>query len=158
MTPTLELVQKFLTAQKLNAHPHRDGEALVVPMTLTHCRCSVAFNHAPGADELVITALHPIIVPPERRAVVAEFITRLNWNLTGNRFLMDWQDGEVRLQRDVDVLTVTGTDQMGRWFYSACLLLDGFFPALMNVVYRGRNPVQAIEQGEADYNKLVERK
>ena len=53
MSPILERVQEFLTAHELNAHPHGDGEALVVPMTLTHCRCSVVFHHAPGADELV---------------------------------------------------------------------------------------------------------
>ena len=157
MSPILERVQEFLTAHELNAHPHGDGEALVVPMTLTHCRCSVVFHHEPGADELVVMAMHSSVVPPERRAAVAEFFTRLNWNLTGNRFLLDWQDGEVRLRRDVDVLAVPNTDQIGGWFYSACLLVDGFFPALMNVVYRGMNPAQALEQGEADYQKLVAR-
>lgn len=157
MSPILERVQEFLTAHDFTAHPHGDGEALVVPMTLTHCRCSVVFHHEPGADELVVMAMHPTVVPSERRTAVAEFFTRLNWNLTGNRFLLDWQDGEVRLRRDVDVLAVPGTEQIGTWFYSACLLVDGFFPALMNVVYRGMNPVQALEQGEADYQKLVAR-
>ena len=83
MSTILERVQEFLTAHELNAHPHGDGEALVVPMTLTHCRCSVVFHHASGADELVVMAMHPAVVPPERRAAVAEFFTRLNWNQIG---------------------------------------------------------------------------
>ena len=61
------------------------------------------------------------------------------------------------LRRDVDVLAVPGTEQIGTWFYSACLLVDGFFPALMNVVCRGMNPAPALEQGEADYQKLLPR-
>ena len=33
----------------------------------------------------------------------------------------------------------------------AMRLVDGYFPALMNVIYRGTSPVQAVEQGEAEY-------
>ena len=41
------------------------------------------------------------------------------------------------------------------WFQSACVLVDGFHPALMNVIYRGMPPVQALEQGEADFEALI---
>ena len=30
-------------------------------------------------------------------------------------------------------------------------MVDGYFPALMNVIYRGTSPVQAGEQGEAEF-------
>ena len=36
-----------------------------------------------------------------------------------------------------------------------CHLTDGFFPALMSVIYRGTPVVQAIEQGEAEFNVVV---
>ena len=155
MSPILERVQEFLTAHDLNALPHGDGEALVVPMSLTHCRCNLVFHHERGSDELTLLAMHPSMVPVDRRSAVAEFLMRLNWNLSGQRFLLDWDDGEMRLRRDVDVLALPGVAAIALWFQSACVLVDGFHPALMNVVYRGMPPAQALEQGEADFEKLI---
>lgn len=155
MSPILEQVQKFLTAHELTAHPHGDGEALVVPMSLTHCRCSIAFHHEPGSELLTILGLHPETVPPARRAAVAEFLTRLNWSLNGQRFLMDWEDGEVRVRTDLLLLAMPSLEQISRCFLAACATIDGFHPAVMNVIYRGMPPVQAVEQGEADLQKLL---
>jgi len=155
MSPILEQVQAFLTDHELTAHPGGDGEALIVPMSLTHCRCNVMFHHDRDTSILVVMGAVPVTVPSERRGAVAEFLTRLNWNLTGNRFLMDFNDGDVRVRRDVDVPEAPGRELIAGCFYSTCLALDGFFPSLMNVIFRGMSPVQALEQGEADYAKLM---
>ena len=157
MTTTLERIQAFLTANELSSHPGGDGEAIIVPMALTHCRCDVVIHHDRDTKMLALMGLVPITVPSERRAAVAEFLTRLNWNLTGNHFLMDFNDGDVRVRRDVDGTHPPDLELLlGNWFYSLCLALDGFFPALMSVVSRGANPVQALEQGEADYMAVVD--
>lgn len=155
MTPILERVQECLTANDLKFVPHEDGRGLVVIMSLRHCRCHIVFLHEPDGEYLTLQALHPTAVPPERRPAVAEFITRLNWNLSDCRFLMDWSDGEVRLRQDILVKQPPALEDLELWFASTCVLLDGFYPALMNVVYRGMLPVQALEQGEADFAALV---
>lgn len=147
MSPILERVQEFLTAHELKAMPHGDGEGLIVPMSLTHCRCNLVFHHERGSDELTLLALHPAAVPADHRSAVAEFLTRLNWNLSGQRFLLDWEDGDVHL------LALPTEETLAFWFQSACVLVDGFHPALMNVVYRGMSP--ALEQGEADFEALI---
>ena len=155
MTPTLERVHEFLMSLEITAHPGGDGEVLVVPMDLTHCRCNLVFQHEAGSDEMTILALHPSNVPADRRHAVAEFLARLNWNLGGQRFLLDWADGEVRLRRDVSLLGPLKDEKLSYWLRSACVLLDGFHPALMSVVYRGTPPLQALEQGEAEYQVLI---
>ena len=155
MSPILERVQQFLTAHELTAHPEGDGEALLAPMNLTHSRCNVIFHHGHGDDELVILGLYPCKVPEDRRAAAAEFYTRLNWNLSGQRFLLDWTDGEVRLRRDVPLLGALDDKALTIWFKSLCALMDGFHPALMNVIYRGMPTVQALEQGEAEFHALL---
>jgi hypothetical protein len=155
MSPILERVQEFLTAHELTAHPMGDGEGLIVPMTLTHCRCNLVFHQEPGSDELTLLALHPANVPADRCSAVAEFLTRLNWNLSGQRFLLDWTDGEVRLRRDVHLLAMPAVETIATWFLAVCAVADGFHPALMNVIYRGMPPVQALEQGEAEFQALI---
>ena len=155
MSPLLDQVQAFLTDHELTAHPGGDGEALIVPMSLTHCRCNVIFHHDRDTSILVVMGAVPVTVPSERRGAVAEFLTRLNGNLTGTRFLMDFNDGDVRVRRDVDVSDAPNRELIAGCFYSTCLALDGFFPSLMNVIFRGMSPVQALEQGEADYAKLM---
>ena len=67
----------------------------------------------------------------------------------------DWDDGEVRLRRDVHLFGLPDVEIIGDWFATTCLLVDGFYPALINIVYRGMQPSQALEQGEADFEKLV---
>jgi hypothetical protein len=44
---------------------------------------------------------------------------------------------------------------LARWFHGACVLMDGFHPALLSVIYRGMPPVQALEQGEAEFHALL---
>lgn len=58
-------------------------------------------------------------------------------------------------RRDVHLLAIPEVDTLAFWFHSACVLADGFHPALMNVVYRGMPPAQALEQGEADFEALL---
>lgn len=61
----------------------------------------------------------------------------------------------MRLRRDVWLLELPEVKTVAFWFQSACVLIDGFHPALMNVIYRGMPPVQALEQGEADFEALI---
>lgn len=130
----------------------------MVPMTLTHCRCNVVFHHEHGDNELVVMGLYSVKVPEDRRAVAAEFYTRLNWNLSGQCFLMDWSDGEVRVKRDVPLLGELKNEVLAIWCQSVCALMDAFHPALMNVIYRGMSVPQALEQGEAEYLALINAK
>jgi hypothetical protein len=157
MSPILERVHELLTDLEIQSAPRGDGEALAVSMRFTHCSCNLVFRHDPGSDQLALIAFLPSNVPANRRAAVAEFLTRLNWNLTGHLYLMDWKDGEVRLRQDMPLYlpALPSKKAIAFWFHSACVMADGFYPALMNVIYRGMPPVQALEQGEADYREVL---
>ena len=156
MHPILETVHAHLTKHDLTAVPLGDGEALTTNVTLKHLRVHLFFCADPDEQRLSIMGRHSVLVPVDRRAALAEFITRLNWNLSGARFLMDYGDGEVCCRVDLEAGGAALDDAtLGKAILRCCHLTDGFFPALMSVIYRGTAVVQAIEQGEAEFKVVV---
>lgn len=147
--PPFERMMRIHDALKADRYPTAN-------VTLKHLRMHLFFCADPDEQRLTIMGRHSVLVPVDRRAAVAEFITRLNWNLSGVRFLMDYGDGEVCCRVD---LTAGGTNlddaTLGQAILRCCHLTDGFFPALMSVLYRGTPAVQAIEQGEAEFKVVV---
>lgn len=88
-------------------------------------------------------------VPPQKRAAVAEYLTRANYGLVLGNFEMDFSDGEVRYKTSVDVeggqLT---TGMVKTMVYTNVLMMDRYLPGIMNVVYGGVSPADAIAQIE----------
>ena len=69
---------------------------------------------------------------------------------------MDYADGEVCCRIDLEAVGAGLDDAtLGKAILRCCHLTDGFFPALMSVIYRGTPVVQAIEQGEAEFKVVV---
>ncbi|NBP86512.1 MAG: hypothetical protein EBU54_15545, partial [Mycobacteriaceae bacterium] len=148
MNPILETVRDHLTKHELTPVPLGDGEALIATVTLKHLRVHLFFCADTDQQRLNLMGRHSVLVPEDRRAAVAEFITRLNWNLSGARFLLDHGDGEVCCRVDLEAGGAALNDAtLSKSILRCCHLTDGFFPALMSVIYRGTPPVQALEQG-----------
>lgn len=83
---------------------HDDEEPLVrfthagehgVWKVVLHCRDDV--------DQLVVLSFAPGTVAEGRRAAMAEFLTRANWNLPIGNFEMSFDSGEIRFRTSVDV-------------------------------------------------------
>ena len=135
---------------KFTLVPHvvGDGEAMAVQVTLTHLVSTLVFQADMDPPLLSVSARVPVLVPAERRAAVAEFFMRINQGLRVGRFLLDYQDGEAcfRLEVEADVVGLTD-ERISRYV----------LPALMNVIYRGTSPVQAVEQGEAEFAAVTKK-
>lgn len=158
MNPILEHVRDHLVKFTLVPHVLGDGEAMSVQVTLTHMVATLVFQADMDPPLLSVSARVPVLVPTERHAAVAEFFMRINLGLRVGRFLLDYQDGEACLRMEVEADVADLTDQLiSRYVLLAMRLVDGYFPALMNVIYRGTIPVQAVEQGEAEYVALTKK-
>ncbi len=156
MHPILETVHAHLSKHELTAVPLGDGEALIATVTLKHLRVHLFFCADSDEQRLTIMGRHSVLVPADRRASVAEFITRVNWQLSGARLLLDYEDGEVGCRIDVEAGGAALEDaNLFKAILRCCHLTDGFFPALMSVIYRGTPAVQAVDQGEAEFNVIV---
>ncbi|MDF2627826.1 MAG: hypothetical protein K0R39_1657 [Symbiobacteriaceae bacterium] len=54
-------------------------------------------------DQFVFYSVLPVTAPAEKRAELAELLTRLNYGLVIGNWEMDYRDGEVRYKTSIDV-------------------------------------------------------
>ncbi len=91
----------------------------------------------------------PVNVPPEKRADVAEFITRANYGMRVGNFELDYEDGEVRFKTSVDVENVEMSQALvSNHVYANVWTMDRYLPGLFAVIYGNINPKDAAEQIE----------
>lgn len=108
--------------------------------------------HAPSDESyLGLILVLPVVAPPERRAVVGEFLHRANQFIRVGAFELNYDDGEVRFAMSA-LLAEDYTlpeETFRRWLSFAAITVDGFVPLLMRVAFGNLSPASAIEQSEA---------
>ena len=88
-------------------------------------------------------------VPEDKRAEVAEFLHRANYNLIIGNFEIDFSDGEVRFKTSIDVEGGTLTDTMIKNMIQPNLSkIDEYSTGLMKVIYGDLSPEKAIREIE----------
>jgi hypothetical protein len=90
-------------------------------------------------DAAVIYGVVPERVPADRRAAVAELVTRINYGLILGSFELDLDDGEVRFKAslaraaptraELTPLVITVHAQLDRWLPALSAVADGAAPA-----------------------------
>jgi hypothetical protein len=89
-------------------------------------------------------------VPDDRRAAVAEAITRANYGLVVGNFELDFGDGELRFRVGVGTNGGTFSAEMAGYMISlAVYMCDRYHDALMRVMFAGESPADAIHNAEA---------
>lgn len=159
MNQNFELIRDFLVAKDEHCEVH---EAI--------CRCRIAVNlenlsvllNACTVDNGAVVAVVvplPINTPPAQRPDVAEFITRVNYHMKIGCFDMDYSDGEIRFRISAALGEAHLThDMLSHWMLLALTTVDGFFPALLQLIAGTLRPDQAVEQGEGFLRDLIHRK
>lgn len=87
----------------------------------------------------------PVRVPEHRRAAAVELLTRANHGLPVGNFEFDYQDGEVRFKAVADTgdgcFSAAAAGRLLRHSLEAC---DRYHDALMQVIYGGLSPAEAV--------------
>jgi hypothetical protein len=100
-------------------------------------------------EQLYVYALAGFVVPENRRAEVAEFITRANYGMRVGNFELDLGDGEVRFKVSIDFEGGELTTWMLRnSLYPAARTLDRYLPGLEAVALHDVDPHHAVDQVE----------
>jgi hypothetical protein len=100
---------------------------------------------------LTFYSILPSNAPEDKRADVAEFLTRANYGLVIGNFELDFNDGEVRYKTSVDVEGGELTSKMIENLIHANLMtMDRYFPGIMSVLYADADPEEAVAQIESE--------
>jgi len=102
--------------------------------------------------QFVFYSVLDVNVPEDKRAAMAEFITRANYNLILGNFEMDFDDGEIRYKTCIDFkcedARVT-TGILKNAVYMNVIMTDKYFSGVMSVIYAGVKAKDAVDKCEA---------
>lgn len=104
-------------------------------------------------DQVLFYSVAQLRVPEERRAAVAEFITRANYGMIVGNFEMDYNDGEVRYKTSADVESLEGSEPvtklMKQLVYANVLTMDRYLKGLMAVAFGNVEATEGVKMIES---------
>jgi len=136
-----------------------DQSLVLMKLMGTHNSFQLHFHLATNGPvkRILMYSVYPIKAPPERRATVAEFILRINYQLATAVFEMDMKDGELRVKY------VLNTDAerishplMGAMIYNNIEVADRYMPPLFAVAFGYASPDTALEMMEAHGQSVLQ--
>ena len=127
-----------------------DPSTLTMPLEITIGRLQGILSLRGASKFLIFYAVSPLRVSPERRAAVAEYITRANYGLPVGNFEMDFNDGEVRFRVSLDYEDTALSDlQIKNLVQPAIHVMDQYMAGLVAVAEQQHEPQAAILQSES---------
>jgi hypothetical protein len=100
-------------------------------------------------EQFVFYSVCPIIIPPDKRTAVAEFITRANYGMIIGNFELDFNDGEVRYKTSIDVEGDTlRAPLIKQMVYANVMILDRYLPGILRVCYGDGDPEAEVARVE----------
>lgn len=107
-----------------------------------------AWVHEPQS-QFVFYSTSPVTAPENKRAAVAEFITRANYELILGNFELDYEDGEIRFKTSIDVQDDRLTQSLVQQLVVAnVVMMDRYLPGLMLVISSDISPKDAVAKVE----------
>jgi len=101
-------------------------------------------------EQFVFYSVCPVNAPDSKRLAVAEFLTRANSGMIIGNFEMDFEEGEIRYKTSIDVEDDSLSSALiKRLVYANVMMMDGYLPGIMSVIYGDVTPRDAIAQIES---------
>ncbi|QQE80454.1 YbjN domain-containing protein [Alicyclobacillus sp. SO9] len=99
--------------------------------------------------ELVMYSEFPVKVPPEKRGVIAELLTRINYVLRHGNFEMSFDEGDLYFRTGLDAADAEVTPTLVRnVVFRNFWMMDRYVPTIMSVLYGGISPKVVLEPSE----------
>lgn len=144
-----ETVENYLAADGWNT-THVEGDTtlqLLFQGSQSQWLCFAQVRE--DVQQVIFYSISPVIVPPEKRPDVAEYITRANYGLILGNFEMDFDDGELRYKTSIDVEGAVLTPELLRPLLIANLTtMDHYLQGALAVIFGDKIPERAISEIE----------
>jgi hypothetical protein len=97
-------------------------------------------------EQFIFYSYFPVKVSEDRRAVMAEFLTRANYGMIIGNFELDLSDGEVRYKTSIDVEDAELSHALAKHIvYANVLTMDRYYKGLVAVAGGGMTAAEAIK-------------
>ena len=135
--PTLyEAMVDFFTTDQWPYLTVDDQPALTMNFEGQNARWPCYAQVQPEQQQFIFYSLCPINVPEDKRADVAEFLTRTNYGLIIGNFELDLDEGTVRYKTSFDSEGVLLTPALFRnTVYPNIAMMDQYLPDLFALIY-----------------------
>jgi hypothetical protein len=101
-------------------------------------------------QQFIFYSVCPVNAPVEKRAPLAEFITRANYGLIIGNFELDFEDGEIRYKTSLDAEGLTlGPAMFRNLVYANLSMMDQYLPGIMSILFSEVSPREMIDQIES---------
>lgn len=142
----MDSLTSFFTNDDWTYDAMEDGQVLRMGFSADDGQWTCFAQAREEADQFVFYSRAPIQVPPERRAAMAEFITRANYGLVVGNFEMDFSDGEVRYKTSIDVEGAALIDELIKPIvYANVTMMSQYLKGILAVSFGGIEPEAAIK-------------
>lgn len=143
------VVLKFLQEDKWNFRQIEGKPILQMGFTGNNGSWQCFAQSREEQQQFIFYSILQMNVPPDKRPLVADFLTRANYGLILGNFEMDMNDGEVRFKTSIDVQGGQLTTGMVKtMIYVNVLMMDKYLPGIMSVTYGASTPPDAIAKIE----------
>lgn len=147
--PILAALQDFFTADGWPYAPLAGDDVLRLPFQGAAGQWMCFAQAREAHTQFVFYSVYPALAPANRRAAMAELLTRANFGLVLGNFELDYEDGEVRFKTSVDVEGTSLTPPLIQaCVYANVTMMDQYLPALTALLVEGLAPADALARVE----------
>lgn len=135
-------VAGYLDAHDWNYTAHQENSYFTMSCRIKDANVRVVLDVYEAEDwcRVLTYSTFPIYVPEQKRAIVAEAITRINYSIIYGNLEMDLKDGEVRVRTVVEGETQMSNGMIERVLNSNLNSADRYFAPLMAVAFGNASP------------------
>ena len=150
INPTIyDVMSEFFRDQEFTVRPVGDDPILVMNVRGEHSEWRCYAEAHEEYNRFRFFSVLQVFVPEEKRAVMAEFLTRANYGLPIGAFEMDYRDGEIRFRTSTDLTELRPTKiHIQNTVFPNLMMVDLYYQGIMSIVYSDTTPAQAIAEIE----------
>ncbi len=146
-------IEFALQSQELKYQVLRDAseqKIIKLGIQLKNTRFDTFIDIRPEAEQVLIFAICPTLVPENKRNQISEFITRANYGLIIGNFEFDHGDGELRYKASYfyDSTFPDSAAVFLKNLYTSFGMMERYLPGIMAVIYGNLTPEAAVSQVE----------
>lgn len=148
-TPLFNALADYFRADNWPYIQLEDRPVLSLNYTGKHASWTCYAQAREEQQQCIVYSVCPVTAPAERRAALAEFITRANYGLIIGNFELDFEDGEIRYKTSLDAEGLTLSPIVLKNLINANVsTMDQYLPGLLTLLFADASPREMIDRVE----------